>query len=345
MSTTRIHNTPPDKLYKSIEIEEIIKFNHDAVQWRFWFDAFRNGSDDVAKDPKALKALRRLILHQTMEACRSKSYHVVDLNDNQIKNVDIDEKQLINAAVGTRVYVEKEFPQLHTRNKSFTTKVTLFNGDCINAGLWLKKQIQNSEHNKVAVLNMASAHSPGGGYKNGAGAQEENLHRRTNLYQCLENVDHLDENRQWSYPIPEFGGIFTTDAVVIRGSEDKGYPWLQNPENLSFISVAAYRNPKWDPKIETGMMRKMKIMLNMCLENHHYNVVLSAFGCGAYRNPPKNVARCFKKVVTEFNGLFDNIIFAIIDDHNSFQKHNAEGNLTPFAEAFDVQVENLVWDE
>jgi len=51
---------------------------------------------------------------------------------------------------------------------------------------------------------MASASHPGGGYRKGAGAQEENLHRRTNLFQCLEDPYQL-VNRSWSYPLPQFG--------------------------------------------------------------------------------------------------------------------------------------------
>eukprot|EP00969_Alexandrium_andersonii_P237340 10476359-Alexandrium_andersonii.AAC.1 len=39
---------------------------------------------------------------------------------------------------------------------------------------------------EVAVLNMASSRHPGGGVKSGQGAQEENLHRRTDAFRFLE---------------------------------------------------------------------------------------------------------------------------------------------------------------
>lgn len=70
---------------------------------------------------------------------------------------------------------------------------------------------------------MANAHTPGGGYKFGdgiplvpsrvllysivvpTGAQEENIHRRSNYFQYLEDPEGIFKDRPWCYPIPEFG--------------------------------------------------------------------------------------------------------------------------------------------
>lgn len=41
---------------------------------------------------------------------------------------------------------------------------------------------------RPVVLNMANAYRAGGGFRTGAGAQEENLHRRTNLFQVCRSV-------------------------------------------------------------------------------------------------------------------------------------------------------------
>jgi uncharacterized protein (TIGR02452 family) len=345
MSKALVSCAPPDTLFQGEELnlDELEKYSHNATQWRHWFDYHISN-----KSKKPLAALRRLVMRQTMTACRSKQYIVVDFNENVITSeqiVHIEEQSLTESAKKTKMYHESDFLNISTRDKLFKkTKLIIMSEDCIEAGLWLKNQLQNSNNSlndKVAVLNMANPNSPGGGYKSGSGAQEENIHRRTNMYQCLENVDNLDPDRTWKYPLPEFGGVFTPDAVVIRGSEAKGYPWLEKPENLSFISVAAYKNPKWHQKTEDGMKRKMRVILNMALENQCYNIILSAFGCGAYRNPPEKVAKCFKQIIEEFEGMFENIIFAIIDDHNSNKDHNKEGNLAPFAKQFDMQVQLL----
>lgn len=41
-------------------------------------------------------------------------------------------------------------------------------------------------------------------------------------------------------------------------------------------------------------------------------IVLGAFGCGAFRNPPEVVANAYKKVISEhFMNSFKNIVFAV----------------------------------
>ena len=68
------------------------------------------------------------------------------------------------------------------------------------------------------MLNLASAGHPGGGYLNGAGAQEENLFRRTTLSQSLEFVKEF-KRTQKLYPIYGNEGIFSKNVVVFRGAE------------------------------------------------------------------------------------------------------------------------------
>lgn len=70
--------------------------------------------------------------------------------------------------------------------------------------------------------------------------------------------------------------------------------------------------------------------------HNHDSIVLSAFGCGAFRNPPKHMAELFHSVFLEkeFLNKFNNIVFAIISDHNSGKEHNPEGNFLPFEREF-----------
>lgn len=60
------------------------------------------------------------------------------------------------------------------------TIVKVENIDCLLAS---EKLLKEGYH--PAVLNMASRRNPGGGVQTGAGAQEENLFRRSNLFQSL----------------------------------------------------------------------------------------------------------------------------------------------------------------
>jgi hypothetical protein len=48
----------------------------------------------------------------------------------------------------------------------------------------------------------------------------------------------------------------------------------------------------------------------------HDAVVLSAFGCGAYKNPSYAVAKIMKEVINEYDGLFEVIYIAILANFN-----------------------------
>lgn len=201
---------------------------------------------------------------------------------------------------------------------------------------------------------MASGSIPGGGYRRGSGAQEENLHRRTNLFQCLEDpYQAVASERSWAYPLPEFGGLYTPDCTVLRSGEGAGYEFLPRPAFLAFISSASYRDPPLETsksgdilisgaKLLRGFKRKMEAILEIALENGHDSIVLSAWGCGAYGCPPGHVARLFKEVINgKYLNLFKVISFAILDDQNSKKAHNPEGNVKPFGDVFGSKILRL----
>ena len=69
-------------------------------------------------------------------------------------------------------------------------------------------------------------------------------------------------------------------------------------------------------------------------------LVLCAFGCGAFGNPPMDVAKIFRDlIVQQFRGVFKHISFSILEDHNSRRRHNPDGNVTPFVDAFQAEVQ------
>ncbi|KAI9591194.1 hypothetical protein BDF19DRAFT_499522 [Syncephalis fuscata] len=140
---------------------------------------------------------------------------------------------------------------------------------------------------------------------------------------------------------------------------------------MAFVSVPALKRPSLE-KNEAGRFvlnaqdreltrDKIRAILNIGLKHGHDAIVLSALGCGAYGNPPADVAAAFYDVITREYCLPDEdipasnatceaatdprrrskpwlgyqyISFAIFDDKNAFGKHNPDGNLLPFQKQF-----------
>jgi uncharacterized protein (TIGR02452 family) len=208
------------------------------------------------------------------------------------------------------------------------TTITVRDLDCLES----ERQLRERGLNPV-VLNMASSHRPGGGWLNGAGAQEEGLFYRSDY------ARHLPQNL---YPFrTPLTAIYTLGVSVFRESEIQGYAFSKVPRLVSFIAAAAPKEPELTPEGElpeaTLNLTKDKIrqVLRLALLNNHDSIVLSAWGCGAYKNPARSVARAFRTVLCdeeEFKGQFAAVEFAIFDDHNA---PKGTGNLAVFREVFE----------
>lgn len=152
---------------------------------------------------------------------------------------------------------------------------------------------------RVGILNMASPLSPGGGFLNGAGSQEEYLCMRTTLLPSLK-----DE----FYRLPELGGVYTPDVLVFRDDAgddlEKKDRWF-----VDCVSAGMLRFPDVSVDEETGrgsyalakdrelVQQKMRSVLRMFQAKKVRNVVLGAWGCGAYGNPVGEVAAAWKRVL------------------------------------------------
>lgn len=179
----------------------------------------------------------------------------------------------------------------------------------------------------------------------GAGAQEENLFRRTNYVQHLADPEKVfDPHRKWHYRLPECSCVYSTNVQIFRASETQGYAFLENPIPMSFLAVAAYPNPpckgpkdgnrKLVPEFAEKAKKKIRLMVSVGLDQGHDSLVLSAWGCGAFRNPPNHIASLFKEILMEpeFKDRYSHISFAIIDDHNA----KGIGNFKPFFDIFNA---------
>lgn len=304
-----------------------------------WVARFREASQNRHRE--GLRALRCEVFESTVRAVRERGYAT------QAGRVDLDAGGHYDALhAGTRFHARAdELAIPEARLGSFRTQVTVRNADCLEVARQL-----GSEEAAPLVLNMASRRNPGGGVWHGAGAQEENLFRRSNLlhslYQFVEygaehDVPPDPEGRR--YPIPrEAGGIYSPPARIFRSSERTGYAFLQEPYEAAFVTVPAIPEPDLEeregrlwltPAMAEATRRKIRAILRIGAHHGHADLVLSAFGCGAFRNPPHHMARLFRETLAEpgFEGVFRRVVFAVIDDHNAYRPESPEGNFQPFA--------------
>ncbi len=58
-------------------------------------------------------------------------------------------------------------------------------------------------------------------------------------------------------------------------------------------------------------------ILNISYKFNH-TPVLGASGCGAWKNPPKEIALIYKEIIDqEYCGVFDKIVFSILDNNKN----------------------------
>lgn len=191
---------------------------------------------------------------------------------------------------------------------------------------------------KVCVLNFASASNPGGGVENGANAQEEAICRCSTLYPCISDVKMVNQFHQKHRALLRNGElsalynddcIYTPEVTVFKTDTD--IPKLM-PENewyrVDIISCAApnLRNiPSNSMNPDSGNeavsikssqllelhMKRIKRVLDIAKANQEEVMVLGAFGCGAFCNPPEVVSEAMARVIKEYLYDFKTIEFAV----------------------------------
>ena len=306
-------------------------------QWKRQFEQLT-----AQHDSKQKEEARILLRSMRVEVFKHTTFLVQQGYYTNGKNQKIDLTDVQGMVLNTKFY-HSPCSVHHIPIINGETIVKVENIDCLLAS---EKLLKEGYH--PAVLNMASRRNPGGGVQIGAGAQEENLFRRSNLFQSLSQFAPFADkyglrSSKYQYPVDRnFGGIYTPDATVFRGTEQDGYPLLDEPYRMSFVSVAGINRPALEsperiaPELIAPVKNKIRTIFRIVLLHGHDSLVLGALGCGAFRNPPSHIARLFHEVMEEpeFKNKYRLLLFAILDDHNARLKHNPDGNYLPFVREF-----------
>lgn len=189
---------------------------------------------------------------------------------------------------------------------------------------------------KTGVLNFANPIEPGGGVLRGASAQEEYLCRASNLYPCLTSEqaekyynDHNEtfkNNRVNSMLLATDRLIYSPNVTFFR--EDRNYspgtgctPLQQYTDHWRHMNVITCAAPYFS---DTGCIlphgdllhlfcRRIQNVLEVAIEHNIEALVLGAFGCGAFHNPPTVVAEAFRRVFMQnrYRYAFSDVVFAV----------------------------------
>ncbi|CAM5283665.1 TIGR02452 family protein [Streptomyces tanashiensis] len=173
----------------------------------------------------------------------------------------------------------------------------------------------------VAVLNFASARNPGGGYLNGAQAQEEALCRASALHATL-----LRAPAYYAHHRAERDALYTDRVIhsprvpVFR--DDRG-TLLAEPFTVGFLTspapnagVVRRNTPELADRLPAALASRAERVLETAAAAGYRRLVLGAWGCGVFRNDPAEVAGAFKALLTgegRFAGHFEEIVFAVLD--------------------------------
>ena len=184
----------------------------------------------------------------------------------------------------------------------------------VEADTWdVTQRLVLEQKRNPLVLNMASDYKAGGGWLNGAMAQEEALFYRSSYALTLV---------QGFYPLRRELIVYSPYVLVFLDRDQRP---LQTPFAAACLAVPAVRNPR----LEQGCLsardadvteRKIRSILSIASAHKHDSLVLGALGCGCFHNPPEHVARIFRKVLDEMPlGL--EVVFAVLSvkDRRNFQ--------------------------
>lgn len=173
----------------------------------------------------------------------------------------------------------------------------------------------------VAVLNFASARNPGGGYLNGAQAQEEALCRASALYTCLLRAPGFyDHHRAHRDPFYTDRVIHAPAVPVFR--DDRG-ALLDASFTAGFLTspapnagVIRSKAPARMGEVPGVLVRRAGRVLETAAHHGYRRLVLGAWGCGVFRNDPAPVAEAFHTNLGpggRFEGAFAHVVFGILD--------------------------------
>ncbi|KAJ7352076.1 hypothetical protein DFH08DRAFT_923145 [Mycena albidolilacea] len=187
----------------------------------------------------------------------------------------------------------------------------------------------------IGVLNFASAEQPGGGFINGAQAQEESLARSSTLYASLMTPTaqqfyalHAADARDGFYT---HAMVYSPHVVVFRADDGTLVPPMEI-DVLTSPAVHAGRvrrraaGAAVERDIRRVMRERMARVLFLFERRQVRHLVLGSFGTGVFQNDVDMVAQIWAELLcgpgARFARSFQYVAFAVMDNPTYLQfKH------------------------
>jgi len=243
------------------------------------------------------------------------------------RRVDISEAVAASVA-GTREFPPDRAVTLpHGLRGRHATRIVVQNETTLAAARRL-----STDHRTIA-LNFASARNPGGGFLSGSEAQEESLARSSSLYACLDGRSMYAFHQRHGDALYTDHVIYSPAVVVFRDNEGK---LLEAPFMCSFLTAPApnagaalQKDPARTEEVRRALQSRVSKVLSIAAAQGYDAIVLGAWGCGVFKNDPRDVAAQFQSALSgDFAGVFRLVHFAVLD--------RSSGNviIAPFHQAF-----------
>lgn len=234
----------------------------------------------------------------------------------------------------SRFFPAEERPVLPPQKEEETTRFLLWSRSTVRAVMDLTEQ--GAE--RIGVLNFASAKNPGGGFLNGAMAQEESLAASGGLYPTLtRHEEYYRRNRTCGTFVYTDCAIYSPDVVFFR---DEQFRLVERPVTASVLTLPAVNLGQVIQKGEdrkaarAAMKKRMSRALELFAAMGDRTLVLGAYGCGVFRNDPREVARWWEELLTPTEtgaaqdgpalwGRFPLVVFAVMDPSRRGQSYRA----------------------
>jgi uncharacterized protein (TIGR02452 family) len=216
-------------------------------------------------------------------------------------------RQIEQACTGKRSIAPEDDLSAVGSNVHEVTRVQVANETTLQAA----RRLVNVGFRPLA-LNFANGIHPGGGFLNGARAQEEVLCRSSALYSTLVYDRMYDFHRHRALPDSSDWAIYSPNVPVFRTDDGESLdaPWL-----LSFITSAApYALRVGQPASGNLLRQRIWRILGIASALGYESLILGAWGCGAFGNDPNRTAADFREALeTTYQGHFSEVVFAITD--------------------------------